>query len=80
MHTCIGSPCGGNHVFSRFQPGQGRLNRALHRRLIDLPLPADKGRTMIFNKKGVTGHGFRLGGASDKINPYTSRIAVPILL
>jgi len=43
-------------VGARLQLGQRCLDGALHRRLILLPLPSGKGRTIVFNLKSISGH------------------------
>lgn len=49
MNASIGSSSGCNIMSSRLKLGEGRLNGALHRRLLGLALPSDKRRSVIFN-------------------------------
>jgi hypothetical protein len=56
MHPRIGATGGGNPVGAGFQPRQGRFNRSLNRGLIGLRLPSGKGRAMVFDLKGISGH------------------------
>ena len=56
VHACIGPPGCPDRVGARLQLGQRCLDGALHRRLILLPLPSGKGRTIVFNLKSISGH------------------------
>ncbi len=57
MNTCVGTSRRGNGVLPRFEPRQRRLDGALHRGLIFLPLPSGKGRSVIFNFQSIACHG-----------------------
>lgn len=57
MHTRIGATGGGNGMIARFQLGQSRFNRSLHRRLaLRLTLPALIGATVILNFQRKSWH------------------------
>ena len=56
INACIGAPGCGNRVLPRLQLGQRGFDRTLYRRLLRLPLPTGKRRTIIFDFQGVSGH------------------------
>jgi hypothetical protein len=57
MHPGIGAPGGGDGVRSRFQPGQCRLDRSLHRGLVGLSLPTRERAAVVGNFQGKAWHG-----------------------
>lgn len=69
VHACVGAASGGNIVRARFQLGKGRFNSALHRGQANLPLPADKRGTVVFDFQRKTGHGRDLACAPGSGNP-----------
>ena len=58
LNSVSGGPAGsGDVVFARFQPCQGRLDRALHRgQPLRLALPAREGATVVFDFQGIARH------------------------
>ena len=73
MHPSVSSASSGDVVIPLFQLGQRGFNRALNRRQANLPLPADKGRAVVFNFEGKTRH----GRASTALLRFWQSLAAP---
>ncbi len=56
VNARVGTASGSDGVGARLQFRQRSLYRALNGRLVGLPLPSGKRRTMVFDLKSITGH------------------------